>query len=128
MNIEETIDYEAHRLKRLIDNKKTFLAKLEPSTMQYKHLLSEIEFLEQDILPMILGKNLWVNEFNKFVNQKINELANHPDAAKVNGLLLYIHFNDPNKNLIEIGHALTAFASTDKRFKNPLSLIPIIDL
>ena len=124
MQIEETIDYEAHRLKKLIDNKKTFLAKLEPSTMQYKHLLSEIEFLEQDILPMILSKNLYLHEINKFVMQKFNSLANHPEPQQFCGLLLYYHFNDP-----EIGEKpMAAFASNDELMQIRDANMPLLIL
>lgn len=124
MQIEETIDYEAHRLKKLIDNKKTFLAKLEPSTMQYKHLLSEIEFLEQDILPMILSKNLYLHEINKFVMQKFNSLANHPEPQQFCGLLLYYHFKDP-----EIGEKpMAAFASNDELMQIRDANMPLLIL
>lgn len=124
MQIEETIDYEAHRLKKLIDNKKAFLAKLEPSTMQYKHLLSEIEFLEQDILPMILSKNLYLHEINKFVMQKFNTLANHPEPQQFCGLLLYYHFKDP-----EIGEKpMAAFASNDELMQIRDANMPLLIL
>ena len=93
--MEQFIDYETQRLVRLIENKKQFLEKLNAATMQYKHLLSEIEFLEQDILPMLLAKNLYLTDINKWVDKQLFSIARTKINSKMSGILMYYHMKDP---------------------------------
>lgn len=97
--MEKFLDYETERLYRIIDNKKKYLATLQTDKMQYKHLLSEIEFLEGEILPVILHRNLYLNDINKFVDQSIVKSAKSGLANKAVGMLIYIQLRDPLKEL-----------------------------
>ncbi len=99
-NVNSVLDYEATRLTRLIETKKQYLSKLDPRTMQHKYLLSEIEFLEQDILPIILSKNLYLSEFNKCFDINMAKVANHKNNSIFNGILYYYHMKDPSPDRI----------------------------
>lgn len=100
MNPEEYYDYEASRLKKMIEHKKKYLATIDPSQTRYKLLLSEIEFLDQEILPIVLSKNLFINEINRFVDQKFKELAEHKNPQIFNGLLFYFQLKEPEINKV----------------------------
>lgn len=93
--MEKFVDYEAEKLYRLIENKKKYLETLQPDKMQYKHLLSEIEFLEQDIMPIVLYKNIYISEINKWVDTQILKAAKFKLQQRVAGLLMYLHLRDP---------------------------------
>lgn len=93
-DIHSSLDYEGAKLVKLISGKKEFLKKLNPQTMQYKYLLSEIEFLEQDILPMILSKNMYLNEINRYFDVQMPKVAELSKITNVNGILYYHHFHD----------------------------------
>lgn len=108
-NVNSVLDYEATRLVRLIENKKLYLSKIDPKTMQYKHLLSEIEFLEQDILPMILSKNLYLNEFNKCFDLNMAKVANFKNNSIINGIIYYFHMKDPQPDQIPAAACFTNY-------------------
>jgi len=93
--MEKFVDYEAEKLYRLIENKKKYLETLQPDKMQFKHLLSEIEFLEQDIMPIVLTRNLYISEINKWIDKKILSVAKNKLSRLSCGLLLYLHLRDP---------------------------------
>ena len=93
--MEKFVDYEAEKLYRLIENKKKYLDTLQPDKMQYKHLLSEIEFLEQDIMPIVLHKNLYISEINKWIDKKILCAAKSRLGKMASGILFYMHLKDP---------------------------------
>lgn len=97
MEPESFIDYEAFRMAKLIKNKKEYLAKLDPASMQYKHLLSEIEFLEQDILPMLLSKNMFLTDINKWIDKQLFDMANNHKTLcqRLNGVVFYYQLRQP---------------------------------
>lgn len=132
-NVNSVLDYEATRLVRLIENKKLYLSKIDPKTMQYKHLLSEIEFLEQDILPMILSKNLFLNEFSKCFDINMAKVANYKNNSIFNGILYYYHMKDPTPGQIPAAACFTNY-HPDKiymdfrlipDFLNMITVVPI---
>lgn len=133
-NVNSVLDYEATRLVRLIENKKLYLSKIDPKTMQYKHLLSEIEFLEQDILPMILSKNLYLNEFHKCFDRNMAKVANYKNNPIFNGILYYYHMKDPTPEKIP---AVACFTNYDPDkiyldfrlrpdYLNMITVVPIV--
>lgn len=92
--MEKFVDYEAEKLYRLIENKKKYLDTLQQDKMQYKHLLSEIEFLEQDIMPIVLHKNMYISEINKWVDTQILKAAKLKIQQRAAGILMYLHLKD----------------------------------
>ena len=116
--MEKFIDWETEKLIRLIENKRAYYLKLDPGTMQAKHLLSEIEFLEQDILPIVVHKNPYISDINKFMDSKIIEIAKMPIARRLVGIMTYYHLKDPSNDKIEP----VAFVSTNKNMLAPSDL------
>lgn len=98
--MEKFIDWEAQKLIRLIENKRAYYLKLDPATMQAKHLLSEIEFLEQDILPIVIYKNPYISDINKFIDSKIVEIAKSKKSSLYCGIMFYYQMRDP-KHIVE---------------------------
>lgn len=104
MEWDNFTDYEGSRLIRLINNKIEYYAKLDPATMQAKHLLSEIEFLKNDILPLIANKNLYLMEINKFINKQMMNMAEKRRKGlglDYTGILFYYHLKDREPVLIK---------------------------
>jgi hypothetical protein len=116
--MEKFIDWEAQKLIRLIENKRAYYMKLDPATMQAKHLLSEIEFLEQDILPIIVYKNPYISDINKYMDSKIIEIAKMPISKRLVGIMTYYHLKDPSNDKIEP----VAFISTNNNLLAPADL------
>lgn len=93
--MEKFIDWEAQKLIRLIENKRAYYLKLDPATMQAKHLLSEIEFMEQDILPIVIYKNPYISDINKFIDSKIVEIAKSKKSSLYCGIMFYYQMREP---------------------------------
>jgi len=86
--------FEVGRLKRLIAGKKAYLNKIDKTKPHAKFLQNEILFLEKDILPLILeNTTVFHNEITKNVNFMLNKVSASQVAEKINGVLLYYHFN-----------------------------------
>ena len=116
--MDKFIDWETAKLIRLIENKKAYYSKLDQSTMQAKHLLSEIEFLEQDILPIVIYKNPYISDINKFIDSKIVEIGKMPISKRLVGIMAYYHLKEPSNDEIEP----VAFVSTNKNLLAPSDL------
>lgn len=117
--MEKFIDWESEKLIRLIENKRSYYNKLDPATMQAKHLLSEIEFLENDILPIIVYKNPYISDLNKFMDQKFMQAAKMPIARRFTGIMLYYGLKEPTGREIEP----IAYVSTTKKLITPPDLM-----
>lgn len=83
------------------------LKKKDPDNVALPYLNSEITFLRDIILPIILS-NTTVDyaEIRNFVTRSLRELESHPLAKKTTDLLLHIHLKDPE------GMAITAMSRT----------------
>lgn len=117
--MEKFIDWESEKLIRLIEAKRSYYIKLDPATMQAKHLLSEIEFLENDILPIIVYKNPYISDLNKFMDQKFMQAAKMPIARRFAGIMLYYGLKEPTGREIEP----IAYVSTTKKLITPPDLM-----
>ncbi|MDH6343162.1 hypothetical protein M2480_001788 [Parabacteroides sp. PFB2-12] len=81
---------EVERLKSLIDNKRTYLSKIQNKT-SYQHTEKEILFLTNDILPIVAGNTMIShNDFAKYAIRSYNAAIDY----KCNGLLMYVPISD----------------------------------
>jgi hypothetical protein len=90
---------EVTELRKLIDNKKEYLAQIEDGK-RYFYLQREINLLENKILPILLANSVPIQcEIAKEAVACFDKLLNEPDATEYNGMVLYFHFNDaPHRN------------------------------
>ena len=97
----ETIieSFEVKRLRKLIEGKKAYLQKIDKDKPHAKFLQDEILLLEKDILPLVLEKTtIFHNEISKNVNSILDKVSASNVAGRVNGVLIYYHFNSDFKN------------------------------
>ena len=94
---------EVMKLRKLIENKETYLSKIEDKTsLSFKFTQNEILVLKHDILPL-LSRNSSIQhfEFSKYANNKFSKAL----ESKCNGLLLYYPINDSYEDKPIIGIA-----------------------
>ena len=93
--------YETEELIKLISKKKDYWAKVE-NPQQAKYLQKEILFLENSILPIVLrNTQILHKEVADWAVNCFEETIKSEHADKINGILLYLHFND-NGNFLKI--------------------------
>ena len=90
---------ESERLQRLIDRKTAQYEKLKSEDPENKALLylnSEITFLRESILPIVLS-NTTIDyiEIRNHVTRSLRSLERHPLARRINDLLIHFHLKDP---------------------------------
>lgn len=90
---------ESERLERLIERKEKRYKKLKaekPDDPALLYLNSEITFLRESILPIVLS-NTTVDyiEIRNHVTRSLRSLERHPLARRINDLLIHFHLKDP---------------------------------
>ena len=82
--------HEVEQLKKLINNKRSYLAKIENKT-SYQFVQKEILFLANEILPIVAGNTMIsLNDFCKHAIRAYNAAIDY----KCNGLLMYVPISD----------------------------------
>lgn len=91
---------ESERLDRLIRQKVKRYKELQeedPDNAALPYLNSEITFLRDSIMPIVLAETtVDYSEIRNFVTRSLRSLENHPLARKTSDLLLHIHLKDPD--------------------------------
>jgi len=85
---------EVTELRKLIDNKKEYLAQMEDGK-RYFYLQREINLLENKIMPILLANSVPIHcEIAREAVACFDKLLNEQNAKEYNGMVLYLHFND----------------------------------
>lgn len=106
---------ESERLETLIRNKTKRYREIkekDPENVALPYLNSEITFLRDSILPVVLeNTTVDYSEIRNFVTRSLRKLESHPLARKTTDVVLHIHLKEPE------GMAYTALAhSHDKDY------------
>lgn len=90
---------ESERLDRLIKNKVERYKKLkeeDPDNPALLYLNSEITFLRDSIMPIVLAETtVDYSEIRNFVTRTIRSLENHPLSRRTTDVILHIHLKQP---------------------------------
>ena len=91
--------FEVEKLKKLIDNKKEYLKKLD-NKKAFQLLQAEIMFLQNDILPATqIGSSIYHMEIARYTNRAYENGI----KFRCNGVIIYLPISDKYKERPKIG-------------------------
>ncbi len=119
--------FEVEKLRKLIENKETFLKKSE-NFKAAQYLQEEIIFLKDKILPILQYDTVIThNEIGKYAIQCYDELINSGEAERYNGMIIYIHFKDeckaPNLSFVAQYSSINKFKCTLPEIKDTFGIV-----